>query len=75
MDLTRHPAIKTCETPTLVLWGRQDAINRPSGGEMLTSRMRNCDLYMVANVGHWVQWGDPGVVQPAGDRLSPDERR
>ncbi|HNL50454.1 MAG TPA: alpha/beta fold hydrolase [Actinomycetota bacterium] len=59
MDLTRHPAIKTCETPTLVLWGRQDAINRPSGGEMLTSRMRNCDLYMVANVGHWVQWETP----------------
>ena len=32
---------------------------RPSGGEMLTSRMRNCDLYMVANVGHWVQWETP----------------
>lgn len=36
--------------------GAADKVNRLSGGRMLAERMPNCDLYVVANTGHWVQW-------------------
>src|SRR6478735_3197470 len=31
MDLTRDGRLKTLQTPALVLWGRDDKVNRPSG--------------------------------------------
>lgn len=68
MDLTRHRAIKKCQTPTLVIWGREDAVNRPSGAQMLAERMPNCDVHLAANVGHWVQWEAPDLF----NRLAVD---
>lgn len=56
MDFTRDVRLNTLPVPTLVLWGAADKVNRPSGGRMLAERMPNCDLYLVANTGHWVQW-------------------
>ncbi|SFF66721.1 2-hydroxy-6-oxonona-2,4-dienedioate hydrolase/4,5:9,10-diseco-3-hydroxy-5,9,17-trioxoandrosta-1(10),2-diene-4-oate hydrolase [Actinacidiphila alni] len=56
MDFTRDPRLSRLPVPTLVLWGAQDRVNRPSGGPMLAERMPNCDLYLVANTGHWVQF-------------------
>ena len=56
MDLTRDSRLARCETPTLVLWGSADKVNRPSGGRTLQTTMPNCDLYLFANTGHWVQW-------------------
>ncbi len=56
MDFTRDPRLKRCNTPTLVLWGADDKVNRPSGGETLRKTMKNCDLYLFAQTGHWVQW-------------------
>lgn len=56
MDFTRDPRLGQCLTPTLVLWGTADKVNRPSGGAALQQRMRNCDLYLFSNTGHWVQW-------------------
>ena len=56
MDFTRDPRLKRCNTPTLVLWGSDDKVNRPSGGETLRQTMKNCDLYYFAQTGHWVQW-------------------
>jgi 4,5:9,10-diseco-3-hydroxy-5,9,17-trioxoandrosta-1(10),2-diene-4-oate hydrolase len=56
MDLTRDPRLRTCETPTLAIWGTEDRVNRPSGGPTLQRLMRNCDLYLVSRTGHWVQW-------------------
>jgi 4,5:9,10-diseco-3-hydroxy-5,9,17-trioxoandrosta-1(10),2-diene-4-oate hydrolase len=56
MDLLHHKRIRRITTPTLVLWGEQDLVNRPSGGVELARRMQRCDLYMVAQTGHWVQW-------------------
>ncbi|MDT0543493.1 alpha/beta fold hydrolase [Streptomyces lonegramiae] len=56
MDFTRDARLARLSVPTLVLWGAADRGNRPSGGRMLAGRMPNCDLYMVANTGHWVQW-------------------
>ncbi len=53
MDFTRDARLPV---PTLVLWGAADKVNRPSGGRMLADRMPDCDLYMVANTGHWVQF-------------------
>jgi 4,5:9,10-diseco-3-hydroxy-5,9,17-trioxoandrosta-1(10),2-diene-4-oate hydrolase len=56
MDFSRDPRLKRCNTPTLVLWGSDDKVNRPSGGETLRQTMKNCDLYYFAQTGHWVQW-------------------
>ncbi|MFJ6895806.1 alpha/beta fold hydrolase [Streptomyces hokutonensis] len=56
MDFTRDARLSRLPVPTLVLWGASDKVNRPSGGRMLAERMPNCDLYEVANTGHWVQF-------------------
>ena len=55
-DFTRDPRLKECSVPTLVLWGTEDKVNRPDGGEALRSRMRDCSLFLFSKTGHWVQW-------------------
>ena len=42
--------------PTLVLWGRDDKVNRPTGGPMLLNAMPNAELVMTSRTGHWMQW-------------------
>jgi 4,5:9,10-diseco-3-hydroxy-5,9,17-trioxoandrosta-1(10),2-diene-4-oate hydrolase len=56
MDLTRDRRLKHLQTPTLVLWGRDDKVNRPVGGPMLATLMPNADLVTTAHTGHWMQW-------------------
>jgi 4,5:9,10-diseco-3-hydroxy-5,9,17-trioxoandrosta-1(10),2-diene-4-oate hydrolase len=56
MDLTRDKRLKHLQTPTLVLWGRDDKVNRPSGGPMLANLMPNAELLMTSRTGHWMQW-------------------
>lgn len=56
LDFTRDDRLKKCVVPTLVLWGLDDKVNRPSGGEALQKRLPNCDLYLFSKTGHWVQW-------------------
>jgi 4,5:9,10-diseco-3-hydroxy-5,9,17-trioxoandrosta-1(10),2-diene-4-oate hydrolase len=56
MDFTRDRRLAKVQAPTLVVWGRDDKVNRPSGGPVLAQAMPNCDLYVVARTGHWVQW-------------------
>lgn len=56
MDLTRDARLAKCQTPTLVVWGAQDKVNRPSGGIALHKTLPHCDLYLFADAGHWVQW-------------------
>lgn len=61
MDFTRDRRLARAKTPTLVLWGADDKVNRPSGGTTLARTMPNCDLYLAANTGHWVQWERPAL--------------
>ncbi|WP_418061147.1 alpha/beta fold hydrolase [Pimelobacter simplex] len=56
MDLTRDRRLSRCEVPTLVVWGQDDKVNRPSGGPVLARTMRRCDLLSLARTGHWAQW-------------------
>lgn len=56
LDFTRDDRLGQLNHPTLVLWGTEDKVNRPSGGHSLQKRMRNCDLYLFSKTGHWVQW-------------------
>ena len=56
MDLTRDHRLHTLTTPTLVLWGRDDKVNRPAGGPMLLNLMPNAELVMTSHTGHWMQW-------------------
>lgn len=61
MDFTRDPRLGRASTPTLVIWGADDKVNRPSGGTTLASTMPRCDLYVAAETGHWVQWERPDL--------------
>ena len=56
MDLTRDKRLKNLTTPTLVLWGRDDKVNRPAGGPTLLNLMLNAELVMTSHTGHWMQW-------------------
>ncbi len=56
MDLTRDKRLKHLQTPTLVLRGRDDKVNRSSGGPMLANLMPNAELVMTSRTGHWMQW-------------------
>jgi len=56
MDLTRDRRLKTLATPTLVLWGREDKVNRPAGGPMLFNLLPKAELVMTPHTGHWMQW-------------------
>lgn len=56
MDFTRDRRLSTLDTPTLVVWGAEDRVNRPSGGPMLAKALPHADLLLVADTGHWVQW-------------------
>jgi 2-hydroxy-6-oxonona-2,4-dienedioate hydrolase/4,5:9,10-diseco-3-hydroxy-5,9,17-trioxoandrosta-1(10),2-diene-4-oate hydrolase len=56
MDLTRDKRLKQSATPTLILWGRDDKVNRPAGGPMLLNLMPNAELVMTSHTGHWMQW-------------------
>jgi 4,5:9,10-diseco-3-hydroxy-5,9,17-trioxoandrosta-1(10),2-diene-4-oate hydrolase len=56
MDLTRDKRLKHLTTPTLVLWGRDDKVNRPAGASMLLNLMPNAQLVMTSQTGHWLQW-------------------
>lgn len=56
MDLTRDKRLRQLDTPALVLWGRDDKVNRPSGGPMLLDLMPNAELVMTSHTGHWMQW-------------------
>ncbi|QDQ95303.1 alpha/beta fold hydrolase [Rhodococcus sp. WB9] len=56
MDFTRDPRLARLATPTLVMWGRDDKVNKPRGAAMLGRRMPNADVLLTANTGHWVQW-------------------
>jgi 4,5:9,10-diseco-3-hydroxy-5,9,17-trioxoandrosta-1(10),2-diene-4-oate hydrolase len=56
MDLTRDGRLKHLQTPMLVLWGRDDKVNRPAGGPMLLNMMPNAELLMTSHTGHWMQF-------------------
>lgn len=56
MDFTRDKRLASLPTPTLVVWGTEDKVNRPSGGPMPAKAIPNCRLLEVQGAGHWVQW-------------------
>lgn len=56
MDFTRDSRLSKLRTPTLVVWGTEDKVNRPSGGPTLAKTLPNCELLEVPQAGHWVQW-------------------
>ncbi len=73
MDLTRDSRLKGLRTPTLILWGRDDKVNKPSGGPALLNTMPNAELVMTSRTGHWMQWERAALFnQLVTDFLAPD---
>lgn len=56
MDLTLDRRLADVRAKTLVIWGLDDKVNRPSAAQLLARTMPSCDVYLAANTGHWVQW-------------------
>jgi len=56
MDLLRDRRLAAMDKPTLVLWGADDRVNRPSGATQLAGRLPVVDSYVAARTGHWFQW-------------------
>jgi 4,5:9,10-diseco-3-hydroxy-5,9,17-trioxoandrosta-1(10),2-diene-4-oate hydrolase len=56
MDLTRDRRLRHLMTPTLILWGLHDKVNRPAGGTALVKLMPNAELVITSRAGHWMQW-------------------
>ena len=75
MDLTRDSRLRGLPTPTLVLWGRDDKVNKPSGGPLLLNMMPHAELVMCSRTGHWMQWERPDLFNElvadflAGERI------
>lgn len=75
MDLTRDKRLRQLTNPTLVLWGRDDKVNRPAGGPLLLNTMPNAELVMTSHTGHWMQWERAELFNElVSDFLSPDTR-
>ncbi|MDN4519183.1 alpha/beta fold hydrolase [Mycolicibacterium austroafricanum] len=75
MDLSRDKRLRRLPNPTLVLWGRDDKVNRPAGGPMLLNMMPNAELVMTSHTGHWMQWERAELFNAlVSDFLSPDTR-
>lgn len=75
MDLTRDRRLSQLPNPTLVLWGRDDKVNRPSGGPLLLNLMPNAELVMTSHTGHWMQWERAELFnQLVAEFLSDDSR-
>ena len=71
MDLTRDSRLASLQTPTLILWGRDDKVNKPSGGPLLQNIMPNAELVMTSRTGHWMQWERADLFnQMVGEFLS-----
>jgi pimeloyl-ACP methyl ester carboxylesterase len=75
MDLTRDKRLRNLPNPTLVLWGRDDKVNRPAGGPLLLNLMPNAELVMTSHTGHWMQWERAELFnQLVSEFLSNDSR-
>ncbi|SEB02915.1 MULTISPECIES: alpha/beta fold hydrolase [unclassified Mycobacterium] len=72
MDLTRDSRLASLQTPTLILWGRDDKVNKPSGGPMLQNIMPNAELVMTTRTGHWMQWERADLFNQMVDEFLTD---
>lgn len=72
MDLTRDSRLASLQTPALILWGRDDKVNRPSGGPMLLNTMPNAELVMTSRTGHWMQWERADLFNQLVDEFLSD---
>ena len=68
-DFTRDRRLASLPTPTLVLWGARDRVNRPRGGSLLATTMPHCHLLLLADTGHWVQWERAALFNEAVSRF------
>jgi pimeloyl-ACP methyl ester carboxylesterase len=50
------------EVPTLIIWGREDAVISPQMGERMAETMPNAELVFLDGVGHVAHEEDPGAV-------------
>lgn len=57
--------LPTMETPTLVIWGRDDAWLDPEVGERIEAMLPNAERLLVAEAGHFAMEDQPEIVAHA----------
>ena len=53
------PILENIKIPTLLIWGKQDAVLPVEGGYNAIEKLENCELRVVSKCGHWVQFEYP----------------
>ena len=62
MDFTRDRRLaRLCARPPWSSGGRTTRSTAPRAASSLARTMPNCDLYLAARTGHWVQWERPDL--------------
>ncbi len=54
--------VERLEIPTLIIWGESDSFQRLEFGERLRRRMRNAELVVLPEAGHYTPEDKPGEV-------------
>jgi len=49
------PSVCANAAPTLLLWGRDDRTITLDGSQIMLKHIRNVQLHVFGNCGHWVQ--------------------
>ena len=62
------PILENIKAPTLIIWGKQDAVLPVQGGYSAVEKPENCERRVVSKCGHWVQfeypqWFNQAVMQ------------
>jgi 4,5:9,10-diseco-3-hydroxy-5,9,17-trioxoandrosta-1(10),2-diene-4-oate hydrolase len=53
------PVLENIKVPTLLIWGKQDAVLPIEGGYNAVDRLENCEFRVISKCGHWVQFEYP----------------
>lgn len=53
------PVLENIKSPTLLIWGKEDAVLPIQGGYNAVEKLENCELRAISKCGHWVQFEYP----------------
>lgn len=53
------PILEKIKSPTLLIWGKEDAVLPIQGGYNAVEKLENCELRAISKCGHWVQFEYP----------------
>lgn len=68
------PILENIKVPTLLIWGKQDAVLPIEGGYNAVEKLENCELRVISKCGHWVQFEYPEWFNQAVSQFLTTDR-